>query len=104
MQYHDNNVLKKMCIKNLSYGTETYLRYNVKREKQVEKYMWALYHELVIFLKSSNRFRYVPENKIEGGILGWTLLSNPQRSIQIVPPPHKTYQISWRQNPPILHQ
>ena len=61
-----------MCIKKSSYITETYIQYNVQREKQVKKYIWVLYHELVPFLQSRNCFRYVPENEIEGGILGWT--------------------------------
>ena len=43
-----------------------------KGKKQVEIYMWALHHELVLFLQSRNCFRYVPENDIEGGIVGWT--------------------------------
>ena len=45
-----------------------------KQKKQVEKYIWALYRELVLFLKSRNCFRYVPENEIEGEILVWTPL------------------------------
>ena len=61
-----------MCIKILCYSTETYLRYNVKREKQTEIYMWALHHKLVLFQQSKNFFHYVPENDIEGDILGWT--------------------------------
>ena len=43
-----------------------------KGKKQVKIYMWALHHELVLFQKSRNCFRYVLENDIEGGILGWT--------------------------------
>ena len=39
-----------------------------KGKKQVEKYMWDLYHKLDLFLQSRNCFRYVPENEIEGGI------------------------------------
>ena len=62
-----------MCIKNLCYSNETYLLYNLQREKQVEIYMWALHHELVLFQKSRNCFRYVPENEIEGYILVWTM-------------------------------
>ena len=42
-------------------------------EIQVEIYMWALYHELVIFQQSRNCFRYVPENDIKGNILGCNL-------------------------------
>ena len=43
--------------------------------KTIEKYMWALHHELVLFLQGRNFFRYVSENEIEGGILGWTTSS-----------------------------
>ena len=43
-----------------------------KGEIQVKIYMRALHHELVLFQKSRNCFRYVPENEIEGNILGWT--------------------------------
>ena len=43
-----------------------------KGKKQVEIYMWDLHHKLVLLLESRNCFRYVPENEVEGGILGWT--------------------------------
>ena len=42
-----------------------------KGKKQVEKYMWAIHHELFLFQQSRNCFPYVPDNEIEGGILGW---------------------------------
>ena len=38
--------------------------------------MWALHHELVLFLQSRNCFWYVPDNDIEGDILGWNLSVN----------------------------
>ena len=41
-----------------------------KEQKKVKKYVQALYHKLVLFLQSSNCFRYVPENEIKGDILG----------------------------------
>ena len=66
------NIWKLMCIKKLSYITDTYLRYNIQREKQVEKYEWVLYHELVLFLKNRNCFWYVPDNDIKREILGCT--------------------------------
>ena len=34
--------------------------------------MWALHHEFFLFQKSRSYFSYVPENEIEGDILGWT--------------------------------
>ena len=34
--------------------------------------MRALHHESVLFLQIRNCFCYVPDNEIEGGILGWT--------------------------------
>ena len=34
--------------------------------------MWALHHELFLFLQCGNFFRYVSENDIEGNILVWT--------------------------------
>ena len=43
-----------------------------KVKKQVEIYMWALHHEFVLFQQSRNCFCYVPDNEIEGYILGWT--------------------------------
>ena len=43
-----------------------------KQKKPVKKYVWALYHELVLFLRYINSFRYIPENEIKGGILGCT--------------------------------
>ena len=43
-----------------------------KGGKEVKKYIQVLYHELVLFLKSRNCFCYVPDNDIEGNILGWT--------------------------------
>ena len=42
-----------------------------KREIQVQIYMWDLHHKLVLFQQSRNIFCYVPENEIEGDILGW---------------------------------
>ena len=72
IQCHDKNIWKQMCTKKLSYNTETYLRYNVLRGKQVEIYMWSLHHKLVLFLKSGNCFCCVPDNEIKGGSLGWT--------------------------------
>ena len=33
IQCHDNNIWKRMYIKNLSYSIETYLQYNVQRGK-----------------------------------------------------------------------
>ena len=33
IECHDKNIWKYMCIKNLSYSTDTYLRYNYQREK-----------------------------------------------------------------------
>ena len=44
----------------------------LKGKKQVKKYMRALHHESVLFLQSRNLFFYVPDNEIEGDILGWT--------------------------------
>ena len=44
-----------------------------KQKKQIENYIFALYQKLVIFLKSRNCFRYVPDNDIEGGVFGLTL-------------------------------
>ena len=32
IQCHDNNIWKQMCIKELSYSTETYLQYNLQRK------------------------------------------------------------------------
>ena len=43
-----------------------------KQKKQIENYILALYQKLVLFLKSRNCFRYVPDNDIEGDIFGWT--------------------------------
>ena len=72
IQCHNNNIWKQMCIKKLCYSTETYLRYNVQRGKQVKIYMWYLHHKLVIFQQSRNCFCYLTENEIKGDILGWT--------------------------------
>ena len=41
-----------------------------KGETEVEMYMWALHHELVLFQQRRNSFCYVPENDIKGDILG----------------------------------
>ena len=43
-----------------------------KGKKQVKIYMWYLHHELVLLQQSRNCFCYVPDNDIEGDILGWT--------------------------------
>ena len=54
VQCHDKNIWKQICITKLSYSTETYIQSNVQGLKKVKKYMWALHHELVIFLQSRN--------------------------------------------------
>ena len=77
IQCHYNNIWKYMCIKKLSYRTETYLRSNVQIKKQVEKYIWAIYQKLVLFLQG-RIFLCVPENDIERDILGWTLSTGKQ--------------------------
>ena len=61
-----------MCIKNYVIVLRPIFGWTYKGKKQVKIYMWDLHHELVLFQKSSNCFHYVPENDIEGGILGWT--------------------------------
>ena len=73
IQCHDNNIWKQMCIIKLCYSTETYILYTVQRRKQVEIYMWYLHHELILFLQSMNCFSCVPDNEIEGDILGWNM-------------------------------
>ena len=47
-----------------------------KGEIEVEIYMRALHHELILFQQIRNCFRYVPENETEEEILGW----NPSAS------------------------
>ena len=42
-----------------------------KGEVQVKIYMLDLHHGLVLFQKIRNIFCYVPDNEIEGEILGW---------------------------------
>ena len=53
-----------------------------KVKQHVEIYMWALHHELVLFQKNRNYFRYVPDNEIEGDILGWTTSSISSQALQ----------------------
>ena len=60
-------VLRNYIILLITIFDTTY-----KGEKHVEKYLWALYHGLVLLPQSRNCFRYVPDNDIEGEILGWT--------------------------------
>ena len=40
---------------------------------QIEKYIRAIYRELVLFLRSKKSFRYIPENESEQDILGWNV-------------------------------
>ena len=72
IQCHYNNIWKQICIENVSYITHTYLRSNEQRKETCQKYIWALYHELVLFLQSRNYFCYVTENYTKGGISVWT--------------------------------
>ena len=43
IQFHDKNIWKQMCIKNLCYSTETYLQYTVLRGGNRSKYTCELY-------------------------------------------------------------
>ena len=43
IQFHDNNIWKQMCIKKLSYGTDTYIWYNVKGWENKSKNTCELY-------------------------------------------------------------
>ena len=73
---HDKKI-KYRCVSNIDiivYITVFNIKH--KRKKKVEKYIWDLYHELVLFLNKINKFQYIPENKIEGNILGWTTSSS----------------------------
>ena len=40
---------------------------------QIEKYIRALYRELVLFLRSKKSFCYIPENESEQDVLGWNM-------------------------------
>ena len=64
---------KNICVlKNYAIVLRPIFDTSYKGEKQVEICMWDLHHGLVLFQQSRNYFRYVPENDIEGEILGWT--------------------------------
>ena len=52
-----------------------------KGKKQAEIYMRAPHPELVLFQQSRNCFCYVPDNEIEGDILGWTTSSINIRNV-----------------------
>ena len=53
--------------------------------------LYIIHHELVLLLQSRNCFRYVPENEIKGGILGWTTSITYQINI----PPRSKYYHPW---------
>ena len=76
IQCHDKNIWKQMCIKTYLIVLKPIFDTMHKGKKQVKKYIWVLYHELVIFLQSRNCLCYVPDNDIKGDILGWTLYIN----------------------------
>ena len=69
---HYNNNWKKCVSKTYLIVLRPIINPTYKQNKQVEKYIWALYHKLVLFLQIRNCFRYVPENDIEEDILVWT--------------------------------
>ena len=71
IQFHNNKIENRYVFKNLSYSTKTYLWSKIQSKKQVEKYIWFLYHKLVLLLKSRNCFCYVPDNDTKGEILVW---------------------------------
>ena len=66
--FENINVLKIYVIVLRPIFNTTY-----KGEIQVEMYTRDLHHELVLFQKSRNCFRYLPENEIEEDILGWNM-------------------------------
>ena len=41
-----------------------------KQKEQIEKYIWALYYKLVLFLQEINSFRCILACDIKGGVLG----------------------------------
>ena len=67
------NLKTDVYLKCLSYSNYIYLQYNVFKDKQVKKYIWALYHKFFPILCKINSFQYLPEYEIEGTILGWAL-------------------------------
>ena len=73
IQCHDNNIWKHMCIKSLCYITETYLRYYVQRGNTGRNLHMSSTSRIGPIPTNMNVFCYVPENEIEGEILGWNL-------------------------------
>ena len=43
----------------------------------IKKLIRALYHELVLLLRSKKSFRYIPENESKQDILGWNTSNTP---------------------------
>ena len=64
--FENRRVLKNYVIVLRPIFDTTY-----KGEIQVEIYMKALHHELVLFQQSRNCLFYVPDNETEEDILGW---------------------------------
>ena len=97
--FENRCVLKKYLIVLRPIFDTTY-----KGKKQVKIYMWALHHKLVIFQQSRNCFCCVPENEIEGGILGCTTSPIIQGKTTRKRPQHSA-QVTWVPIPsPVLKQ
>ena len=60
-----------MCIRIYVIVLRPIFDNKYKGEIQVEIYMRALHNKLVLFSKSRDCFRYLPDNEIKGDILGW---------------------------------
>ena len=65
-QYHDNNIKNRCVLKKYIIVPRPIFNTTYKGKRQVEICMWALHHELVLFLQSRNWFCYVAENETEG--------------------------------------
>ena len=83
IQCHDNNIWKHMCIKTLYYSTETFIWSNVQRKETGWKYIWALYHELVLFLQS-RIFLLCTREWDRGGHLGLELITSNKKNENII--------------------
>ena len=68
IQCHYNNIWKHMCIKTYLIVMIPIFDPTYKEMKQVEIYIRALYHELVLLLKSRNYFQImIPKGKYWDG-------------------------------------
>ena len=81
IQCLDNNIWKQICIKKYLLLLRPIFDTTYKGGKQVEKYMWAIHHKLVLLVQSRNFFAMYHRMRLKG--ISW---AGPRHNPPLDPP------------------